>query len=93
MLHLLEESYPTELARLLEADPTVILNILDDLEATGVVVSRPLGRTRRVQLNPRYFASKELRALLSKLAEGAPELVRIAGTRRSRPRRPSKDRR
>ncbi len=92
LLNLLEESYPSELARLLDADLSAVRQILDDLERAGVTVTRPLGRTRRVQLNPRYFAAGELGQLLTRLAEGAPELHRIASSRRSRPRRPTKDR-
>ncbi|HVS12251.1 MAG TPA: hypothetical protein VMS76_20490 [Planctomycetota bacterium] len=66
------------------------MQILDSLELEGVVASRQLGRTRRVSLNPRYFAADPLRALLEKLATGSPELQRLAATRRARPRRKGK---
>lgn len=91
LLGLLEESYPGELERLLGATKATILYILDDLEAEGVVISRRLGRTRRMTLNPRYFAAAELKALLDKLGRGDKRLQQIAASRRSRPRRKGKE--
>ncbi len=90
LLALLGESYPSELARLLDAQKAAILYILDGLEAEGVLASRPLGRTRRLELDPRYFAAKELRALLLKLAEADDHLQAAAAGRRARPRRKGK---
>lgn len=90
LIALLKESYPSELIRLLDAPKASVLQILEGLEKEGVIVSRQLGRTRRVTLNPRYFAAKELQALLEKLASGWPELQSIAASRRSRPRRVGK---
>lgn len=86
MLGLLEETYPTELARLLDASLYSVQTILADLESQGVVASRKRGRTRMVSLEPRFFAARELRALLSRLAEAEPDLEAAAATRRSRPR-------
>ena len=90
LLALLGESYPAELIRLLAATKASVLQILDGLELEGVVASRPLGRTRRIALDPRYFAARELRALLEKLASGSAVLQRLAATRRARPRRKGK---
>ena len=90
LLVLLEETYPAELARLLGATKATILQILESLEVEGIVASRQLGRTRRVTLDPRYFAAAELRALLEKLASGSTSLQRIAAARRTRPRRRGK---
>lgn len=90
LLALLKESYPGELTRLLGTSKASILQILDGLEREGVVSSRQLGRTRRVALDPRYWAAAELRALLDKLAAGSSDLQRIAASRRSRPRRKGK---
>jgi DNA-binding transcriptional ArsR family regulator len=90
MLALLEETYPAELTRLLGATKASILQILDALELEGIVASRPLGRTRRVALDPRHFAAKELRALLDKLATAQPGLQALASKRRARPRRKGK---
>jgi len=90
LLALLGESYPGELVRLLDAKKAAIQYIVDDLEREGVLVSRPLGRTRRLTLNPRYFAFGELEALLRKLGEADPGLQAIAARKRSRPRRKGK---
>lgn len=91
LLALLEETYPAELVRLLGATKASILKVVDGLEAEGVVSSRQLGRTRRLTLDPRYFAARELRELLQKLASGSPNLQQIASSRRSRPRRKGKE--
>ncbi len=90
LLGLLEESYPSELARLLDARLYSVQTILDALESEAVIVSRPLGRTRRVQLNPRYVAFEELKALLWKLGSADPSLQKAAAQKRARPRRKGK---
>lgn len=90
LLGLIEESYPSELARLLDAKLYSIQTIVDSLESEGVLVTRPLGRTRRVLLNPRFVGYNELRALLWKLGEQDTELQRAAAKRRGRPRRAGK---
>jgi DNA-binding transcriptional ArsR family regulator len=86
LLALLENSYPSELTRLLEAPLYSVQTILGDLESQGIVASRRQGRMRIVSLDPRYFASKELRSLLLRLAEAEPVLDGAAATRRTRPR-------
>lgn len=86
MLALLEETYPTELARLLDAPLYSVQTILADLESQGVVASRKRGRMRMVSLEPRFFAARELRALLLRLAEAESELEAAAARRRARPR-------
>ena len=90
LLALLEESYPSELARLLDAKLPAVLYILEGLETEGAVASRRFGRTRRISLDPRYYAAKELKAVLLKLADGEPVLQEAAARRRSRPRRRGK---
>jgi DNA-binding MarR family transcriptional regulator len=90
LLALLKESYPSELAKLLGARLYTIQTIVNALESEGVIVSRALGRTRRIELNPRYVAAKELQALLWKLGTNDIELQKIAATKRARPRRPGK---
>ena len=92
LLALLDESYPTELARLLGARLFAVQEIVDALEQEGVVATRLMGRIRRVSLDPRFFAYKELRALLLRLAEGEPDLQKLAEGRRARPRRKGKRR-
>jgi DNA-binding IclR family transcriptional regulator len=64
LLGMLEESYPSELARLLEAPLYSVQTILDGLESESIIVTRRLGRTRRVQLNPRFISHDELKAFL-----------------------------
>jgi len=89
-LRLLEESYPSELARVLGAGLQSIQRIVEGLESEGVLVGRPFGRTRRISFNPRYVAHDELRALLWKLGEHDIDLQRALARKRGRPRRAGK---
>ena len=89
-LELLGQTYPRELARLLGTSLSATQKGIVSLERDGLVAGRMVGRTRIVQLNPAYFAMKEVRALLGRLVEADPELEpRIAALRR-RPRRTGK---
>jgi hypothetical protein len=90
LLGLLEESYPSELAVLLGARLFAVQTILDALESDGIIVTRRLGNTRRVQLNPRFVGYQELRALLWKLGEHDVEIQKAAARKRGRPRRKGK---
>ncbi len=85
LLGLLDDSYASELAGMLNAPLYSVQRILSDLEDMGIVASRMRGRTRLVSLNPRYFAVEELRALLGRLAQGEPELDALAAGHRVRP--------
>lgn len=87
LLALLEESYSSELARLLGVPLFSIQKIVDDFDRQGIIASRYAGRLRRLSLSPTFFAARELRALLLRLAEGDAETQEIAARRRSRPRR------
>jgi hypothetical protein len=87
---LLGETYPAELARLLGARLFPVQQIVRALEAEGVFATGLSGGTRRVKLDPRHYAAAEIRALLLRLAEGEPEIGRVAASRRSRPRRSGK---
>jgi len=89
-ISLLEESYPRELATVLGVRLYTVQTILASLEREGVIVSRLLGRTRRVSLNPRYFAYQELKSLLSKLGRQDLALQRSLASRRRRPRQVGK---
>lgn len=89
-LNLLEESYPRELARVLELAIFGVQKALSGLEKDGLVASRMAGRTRLYRLNPRYFALKELRAFLSRLAEPEEKLRSRIEDLRRRPRRAGK---
>lgn len=87
---LLGQSYARELARLLDAPLSVVQKGLASLERDGLVVGRLLGRTRLFEINPRYFAGKELRGLLARLAAGDADLKRRIAALRRRPRRAGK---
>ncbi len=90
LIALLEESYPTELARLLGARLYSVQKVVDALEREGVLATRRMGNQRWVSINPRFFAGKELRALLLRLAETEPVLTEAAASVRRRPRRKGK---
>lgn len=89
-LALLTQSYPRELARLLEVPVSGVQAALRGLERDGLVAGRLVGRTRLYDLNPRYFARDELRRYLARLSEGAPDLVKAVTLLRRRPRREGK---
>jgi len=87
---LLEETYARELARVLEAPLLSVQRIVDALDREGVVATRLIGQQRRVTLNPKYFARKELEQLLRRLALSDPRLLDVIGSMRRRPRRKGK---
>ncbi|HEY5257902.1 MAG TPA: hypothetical protein VIJ12_05920 [Candidatus Baltobacteraceae bacterium] len=87
---LLEETYARELARVLEAPLLSVQRIVDALDREGIVATRLIGRQRRVTLNPRYFARKELEPVLRRLAQGDQRLLDAVGSMRRRPRRKGK---
>jgi DNA-binding transcriptional ArsR family regulator len=85
-LRLLDESYPRELARVLDLRLSGVQMAVRGLERDGLVAGRLAGRTRLIRLNPRYFAREELQRYLLKLASADATLHdRIAELRR-RPR-------
>ena len=89
-LRLLEESYPRELARILEAPPSGVLKALRSLELDGLVAGRNVGRTRVFRINPRYFAAEDLNRFLWRLSEPEDELRDGISRLRRRPRRTGK---
>ena len=89
-LSLLGESYPRELARLLEVPLSSVQRALTGLETDGLVAATSVGRTRVYRLNPRYFARKELARFLERLAEPEADLRSRVETLRRRPRRSGK---
>jgi DNA-binding transcriptional ArsR family regulator len=89
-LRLLGDSYPRELARLLESPLSAVQRALRGLELDGLVAGRAVGRTRLYQLNPRYFAADALAAYLARLAEPEARLADRAADLRRRPRRAGK---
>lgn len=89
LLALLGESYPAELARLMESHLSAVQMLAHRLEMDGLVAARTVGRQRMLSLNPSFFAIRELRALLNRLASGAPHLYERVAKLRRRPRRAS----
>lgn len=89
-LRLLEQSYPRELARLLGAPVSGVQQALRSLEKDGLVAGRLAGRTRVVQIEPRYFAREELERYLLRLARAEPALAARVADLRRRPRRSGK---
>jgi hypothetical protein len=87
---MLEESYPTELARLLQAAPSGVWNALRSLELDGLVAGRNVGRSRVFRINPRYFAYDDLQRYLLRLTETEDDLRERIVTVRRRPRRTGK---
>ena len=85
-LRLLDESYPRELARLLELPLSGVQMALRALEREGLVAGRLIGRTRLMRLNPRYFAKDELQRYLLKLASADAHLQNRVADLRRRPR-------
>ena len=89
-LSLLDESFPRELARLLEVSLNGVQQALRGLEVDGLVAARSAGRTRLYRLNPRYFARDELLDYLKRLAVAETELLERTARLRKRPRRAGK---
>jgi DNA-binding transcriptional ArsR family regulator len=89
-LRLLEQTYPRELARLLGVPLSVVQKAMRTLERDSLVVGRAVGRTRSFQINPRYFAVKELVAYLARLLEPESKLKQRAALIRKRPRQTGK---
>ena len=89
-LSLLGSSYQRELARLLDASPSVVQKALTGLERDGLIAGRMVGRTRSYTLNPRYFARAEFGAFLTRLAVADRDLQTRTAELRRRPRRAGK---
>lgn len=89
-LRLMGESYPRELARVLDLPLNGVQQAARGLERDGLVVGRSAGKTRLLRLNPRYFALGGLEAYLSRLSEPERELHRRIEALRRRPRRGGK---
>ena len=89
-LSLLGESYPRELARVLDAPLSGVQKALQSLELDGIVAGRLVGRTRVFQLDPRYFARDPLKLFLRRLTEPELKLQQCVAALRRRPRRTGK---
>jgi DNA-binding MarR family transcriptional regulator len=85
------EGYPTEIAQFYDVDLYAIQRQLEKMEASNILVSRKVGRTRVYEFNPRYPFLEELRNILEKALGYYPEEIRerLIMNRR-RPRRNDK---
>ncbi len=88
---LLEDTYPREISRLAQSSVANVSTSLDRLETQGVIVSRYIGKERRVSLNPRFVARQELVRLIERLTIAEPELMDSIRALRKRPRRRGKE--
>ena len=86
-----DEGYARQISRFFDTDLAPIQKQLVKLEKGGVLVSRPVGKTRVFSFNPRYPMLDELRGLLQKTLTFYPDDVRekLLMNRR-RPRRSGK---
>jgi DNA-binding transcriptional ArsR family regulator len=82
----MEESYPREIARILQRPVSGVRKALASLEKDGLVAGRIRGRVRLVRLSPRYFAQRELKDYLGRLTEPETELRTRIARLRLRPR-------
>lgn len=89
-LRLLSESFPRELARVLDAPLSGVQQALRSLEKDGLVAARSAGRTRLYRIDPRYPAGAELQAYLLRLTEPDTWLRTRVERLRKRPRRSGK---
>lgn len=86
ILALMEETHAREMATLLGTPVRTIQRVLEKLESEGLVVGKVVGRERRIELNRRFFAYDELRALLLKAAMRDAEVDDAIANQRRRPR-------
>lgn len=86
LIALLQETYPREIAKLLDAQLKSVQLIVDNLEEANVITSLYSGQERRVSLNRRYFAYQELRDLLIQMGQRDQEVMEAAQSLRRRPR-------
>lgn len=85
-LALLDESYASELARVINAPLFSVQRAIDALEAERILSTRTIGKERRTTLNPRFTGANELNALLRRLASDFPEINASVESLRRRPR-------
>ena len=89
-LGLLGESYPSELARILNTRLSGIQQAIRSLELDGLIAGRSMGRTRVFRIEPRYFAYRELLSYVMRLTEPEEQLQERVASLRRRPRRTGK---
>jgi len=90
LVRLLEDTYVSELAVLLDKAQPVVYRTVRNLENQGLVAIRTVGVQRMVTLNPRFVAASELSAVLAKIALANPEYEGCVSQLRRRPRKTAK---
>lgn len=81
----LSRTYPSEIARVLGRRLNEVQRAVASLERAGAVVSKRVGGTRIVELNPRFWARDELYKLLLRMSE-LPTYEKYWAKLRRRPR-------
>jgi len=84
---LLGETYASQLARILKTSSRAVSLATRRLQRERLVAVRQWGIERRISLDPTTAFSRELRALLLKVAETSPEYDEMIASIRTRPRR------
>lgn len=90
-IHMLGETHASEIAALLGRSLSRIQAAIDHLERSGLVIGAFEGNARRLQVNPRFPAIDELKALLNRMAILDVELQQRLAQKRRRPRRSGKE--
>ena len=67
-----EQGYASEIVEFWKCPDRPIKRELIRLEADGVLIAKPVGRTIVYSMNPRYFVRNELTALLFKIIDAYP---------------------
>ena len=67
-----EQGYAREVAEFWQCPDQPIKRELNQLEAEGILVAKPYGKTIIYTMNPRFFLRNELVTLLLKIIEGYP---------------------
>jgi DNA-binding MarR family transcriptional regulator len=90
LLRLRNETHLRELSRIFSSPASNLSRVVRQLELDGLVVATTAGRTRLLRLNPRFYARREIEALLEAMALARPDLYQPGEGTRSRPRRSGK---
>lgn len=90
LIYMLKETYPSQVAEILDISLNQSQGAIESLEVPGIVVRITDGRQRKVKLNPRYAFKDELEALLQRMAVSDILMQEKLAEYRRRPRRTGK---
>ena len=90
LIFMLKETYPSQVAEILEISLNQSQGAIESLEVPGIVVRVTDGRQRKVKLNPRYAFKEELQSLLQKMAVSDITMQEKLAEYRRRPRKSGK---